>query len=99
MLCNQADEKESQSQVESLVSGIRIYPNPAKNELTVQLLESGFDQLVLYNPFGESVMKKQLSGKKQHLQLNVSGLPSGLYFFTLYDNGRRITSEKVMIVH
>lgn len=63
---------------EEIVSGmIFIYPNPVRNSLTVECLTQG-STIIISNLLGEVLInEKTISGKKE---INVSHLPSGMYF-------------------
>lgn len=57
---------------------LAIFPNPAHDQLTVQLPEHGRYRLSLLNVLGRTVLQQQLSGAEVILSLD--GLPDGVYF-------------------
>lgn len=62
----------------SLLKDIRLYPNPAKNELNVSLPTGVTAQsATFYNALGQKVMEAKGT------QWNVSGLAAGMHFITL----------------
>ena len=68
-----------------------IYPNPANNELTVQI-SSGGDQEIkyaLYNSYGRKVLEKNIGtvAGTMERQINISELADGLCTIRLYING------------
>ena len=62
---------------------VRVYPNPANDLLTVEFVEAGTGekQVALFDALGRSVLRA--SGTSDRLQLEVSGLPEGLYLLSI----------------
>ena len=78
------------SDVIELAEQISIYPNPAKDQLTLSLNEAAMVQII--NLQGQTVMDFSLSGEKT---VDVSQLPAGIYFVKVMDS--KITIEKIII--
>ena len=70
-------------------SATNIYPNPAKDELKIK---GNLTLFSLYNNMGVLVLET-----KQN-ELDVSALPSGIYFAKVISNGKMFT-EKIEIEH
>ncbi len=68
--------------------GFYLYPNPAKDMLTVNA-EFEFNSMNVYNSLGQVVLQKQSKNKQE--QLDVNGLSKGIYFIEL------LTNDKVYI--
>jgi len=68
-------------------SGAGLYPNPARNEVTL-LLPAGSDdnRVVLYNAMGQEVLSR--SGVSDKTIINISGLPEGVYILSLNNSSR-----------
>jgi hypothetical protein len=64
------------------VLGFSAYPNPARDELTVQLLKAGTG-LSIYNISGALVLYRSLSPTDKIVRLNVSVLKPGMYILKL----------------
>jgi len=62
---------------------VEIYPNPATSELTVTA-QSPINQITITNLIGQTVLT-QLYNSKQ-VQVDVAGLPSGVYFVKVNGN-------------
>lgn len=75
---------------------IKVYPNPAKEILTVDLgnLPIANTTLRLYNLVGELVLEKQVSSKLEKLELY--NIPSGIYTLVITSSSNQITKK---IVH
>ena len=75
--------------IESLVTEFEVYPNPVQNTLNVQwaLVQGGANLLNIRNVEGQLVAQQQLiSGENiQQTSIDVSSLPTGMYFLELMD--------------
>ncbi len=79
------------------------YPNPFNPVTTIEyeITSKGFINLSVYNIQGkkqtELVNKIQNTGNYK-VNLNGSDLPSGIYFYTMFVNGNRIQTKKMMLL-
>ncbi|MCO6479289.1 MAG: T9SS type A sorting domain-containing protein [Phaeodactylibacter sp.] len=78
----------------SLESAVRLFPNPAEEQLTIQVGSEGARQAWLFNTAGQQVAQWQWSGPT--VGLDVSELPAGLYFVRIVVDGQAI-GKKVLI--
>ncbi|HEY1871695.1 MAG TPA: T9SS type A sorting domain-containing protein, partial [Chitinophagaceae bacterium] len=75
---------------------IKIYPNPANNELTINV---AFDtrwvgkELTIINVLGQVAMKKMISSKIQ--AIDISKLQPGVYFISAKKEGDNILEKFV----
>lgn len=69
---------------ETAESMMSIYPNPAKNIVTVDGGELNIDQVQIYNTMGQMITSKEANSSK--LQLNVSDYKAGMYFIRMMTN-------------
>ncbi len=79
---------------------ILIYPNPAKDILTVEIKNKIGNKIDIrfYNSFGQLVISKQTLNETE-FQLDVSRMNSGLYAIIIYENNKIVVSEKIVIRH
>ncbi len=76
------------------------YPNPANKEAKINYsLNANWEtaEVTLYNMLGAKVKKTALKEKQGVLKMDVSTLPSGMYFYTLNVDGKSISTKKMMV--
>ncbi len=77
----------------------RLYPNPAKNRLFVELNEFQAEATVeVYNMVGQKVMSQSYSNIRV-IDMDIARFTSGVYFITVSDEENRVSSERLYIVH
>lgn len=81
---------------EVTTQGAKVYPVPANDRLTVEMV-SGFDaQPVLYNLMGQKLNIPYITNGSV-LELNTQSLPEGTYILNLGANDA--SGRKIMIKH
>jgi hypothetical protein len=74
-----------------------LFPNPAREELTIQSGYSGKITIRLYNGTGSVSLERQLEMKAGKAVLNIRGIAPGFYFLELLSqDGKRLWIEKVL---
>ncbi len=80
---------------------VKAYPNPAANNLNVLLTAKteGTYQLVLSNPNGQRVFNSSETIQKglTSTSIDVSNFQNGFYFLTVSQNGKTISTHKIII--
>ena len=84
-------------------SGISLYPNPAREFITLELEKTYTDNLFfeIYQPDGRMVSKKALHGTQQNNtrhQIDITSLRPGTYLYSIGTGGSTVSSGK-FIVH
>ena len=80
---------------EQLASQFSFYPNPASEQLTVEIpKEEDFDLLEITNELGQVVYLNQITSKKEIV--NLSQFAQGIYFVNL-KNGDAILTRKLIV--
>ena len=79
------DEVETQS--------IEVYPNPAKDILTVKA--ENLSSVAVYNSIGQRVLEQELNGDET--TINTSDFNAGIYMVRIVANGNEIT-RKISVV-
>jgi hypothetical protein len=78
--------------------GIKIFPNPANNNLTIQI-DTGYIKPYLvefYNYLGESIFEKILNEEISNISLEY--IEDGLYFVKIISNETVLKTEKLIIL-
>jgi len=74
-------------------ASVKLYPNPTKGWLTLELEEAAADrQLVISNVMGQTLLTKQ--GTDATVQLDVNALTAGAYFISVFEAGERVAVQK-----
>lgn len=83
------------------VDVVSIYPNPAQNELHVNIDLSGDDHgtLAVFNSFGQVVTTQTINAGKgfNNYTLDVSGLAAGQYFVSVSLDTKVLPTQKLVI--
>ena len=76
---------------------IRVSPNPARDVLSVQLSSDRTAKALfrLLDAQGREVVNRVLSGRDNAIE--VSRLPSGLYFYEVWEDSRIVARGKVAV--
>jgi hypothetical protein len=85
----------------SYLSGIKMsaYPNPAANHVTISfgVNKDSFTKLELFDSRGRKIIEKEIgsvsAGKIQEVNLDVSTLPSGNYYYSVAGNQGRMIKK------
>jgi len=93
-------ENDSDDYLPSSTKLFQNYPNPFNPEtiITYSLSQSGPTRLILYNLLGERIetlINQYQSIGNYSYKLNLSGLPSGVYIYTLI-SGNTVSSKKML---
>ena len=77
------------------------YPNPANDKFTVEYSVSGQEtaRLVLQNVLGAALREEAVPAGSGKVQMNVTGLPEGVYLYSLLVNGKNVSTRKLLIRH
>ncbi|WP_130733322.1 S8 family serine peptidase [Flavobacterium sp. J27] len=92
--CNLEPSLSSSSQ--ELSSKIKVYPNPAKNNVTISLDEkiTGLTSCILYDIQGRVIMNKQST--EGMMNLNIEDVVEGIYLLTII-NGNEKTTQRLVV--
>jgi len=77
-----------------------IYPNPATNFVNIDYdipIDATEANVRIVNMFGMVVKDRKLHASNNHMRLNVSELVEGIYFYSIYVNGKIFTTKKMII--
>jgi|SRR6185312_2592486 len=77
------------------------YPNPAGNNVSFNYNLNNIEQakLEVYNTIGQCMQTLPVSASATKLNLNVGGLPSGIYICKFSANGAEPVFQKLIVTH
>ena len=79
----------------NLKNEFSLYPNPAKSELNVEILNDQASEIIVVHASGaKEVQVIQFAPGQHRLTINISDLPNGMYYLLLKDKGRVLDNEK-----
>jgi hypothetical protein len=78
----------------------KVYPNPANNLITIELVEYGKDcfncSIVITDLLGKIISENSL---EQTTPIGLNDLPNGIYFISIKENDRILETERLIIEH
>ena len=78
-------------------AAMELYPNPSSDILNVELpMYHGMESYSVVDSSGRRLMDGVFSGSGQYHQINLSGLPNGLYIIKMIDNLGVETTRKII---
>ncbi len=72
---------------------ISVYPNPAKNNITLVTLDGGNYSFTIYNATGQNCGSYTLNGSGS---FDISSLAKGNYLIEFYSNGRKVSVQQLV---
>jgi hypothetical protein len=76
------------------ISGVRIYPNPAQQWVSIELADNAAFNIAVYNMNGQMVTNQQAQGKAL---LDLGNLQNGIYLVSLTDEDGRVHHSKLIV--
>lgn len=91
----------SVEETELLVNNLSAYPNPATSNVSVSYDLSGFRagsaRLVITNLVGSKVAIHPISGTSGKVNVDLSTLDSGIYFYSIEADGKIVSTKKLIV--
>jgi len=81
--------------LESLTSDVSLYPNPANDLLNVYNAKNSTSLMVISDLAGKTVLRSQVNSGQNQLQL--TNISSGVYLVELFNGGKKISNQKLVI--
>lgn len=75
-----------------------LYPNPAKEQITIAHnleAKNGIISLQIMDVMGRVLLNKTINNSNNNIEIN--SISSGLYFFTVSQNGNVVESGKLVV--
>lgn len=84
-------------------TNIEAYPNPANNNATISYsLPSNYrsGKIAIRNMIGKTIKTISISGNSTGKQsFSTSDLPSGVYFYSIFGDGKTLSTKKLVVKH
>jgi hypothetical protein len=80
---------------------LKIYPNPSRDKVTVSypdVTHSGQREIIILNNLGAEVKHISLIKGDEETAIDVSTMPSGIYFVVMMERGQRVVEGKLLVV-
>jgi hypothetical protein len=88
--------------VSDKISVSNIYPNPASEYAEIDFtISPGLRdaKLIFYNVLGSEMGAFTLSKNDRKLRVNTKDMPTGLYFYQLSVDGKKVATKKMLVRH
>ena len=86
----------STPQIEDNKFTAKIFPNPAKDEFTIQLNSVNKASIIIYNMLGKVIYEDTMNSDRINIKNN-GRFNSGLYLIKVIDENQRVFHSKLMI--
>jgi len=77
---------------------LKIYPNPAQREITLSIngMNTGIEQIEIFNAQGRRVLQLQLNATEFNEKLAIEDFQNGVYFVRVQTKNKAITSKFIV---
>jgi len=76
----------------------KVYPNPTKDELNIYLNNSyNVTEITVYSLSGKVILHKKVNSSNGKISANIPTIPSGMYLYSVGNNGEIITYGKFIV--
>ena len=78
----------------------KIYPNPAKDQLQFTFFKQMVEPLTcaIYNSSNKRMLQKKLDSNDLNQVLDISNLPSGMYFLQVTSEKKQVSKKFIKII-
>ena len=78
--------------------GVRLYPNPAKEEVNIALSTGIFaDRAEIVNLSGQTVAAHDIADGSRYINMTVANFPPGIYFVKIKEGRKTVQVEKLAV--
>ena len=77
-----------------------LFPNPAKQQVlvTIDHKNAGVNKITIYDLLGKELIRQVVPSGIQSLTINISALQNGLHLCSLFKDGKKVASKKLMVL-
>ena len=85
---------------ETTFPGVKLYPNPAQNYISIDFTSADLYEINIYDQFGQQVFveKAQSINEQPLYQIDISSFASGLYFIKMTNSSNQVYKTKSEII-
>jgi len=83
-------------QIDNKDISLKLYPNPAVNELNIKRTSQGVVTFNLYNITGEKVICEKLID--ENTKINVSTIPAGRYIYRITNDDNLLSNGMISVI-
>ena len=97
-----AIRSEEQLYTSDKITVSNIYPNPANDQAELDYtISPGLRdaRLIIYNVLGSQMNELPLSKTERKLRVDTREMPTGLYFYQLSVDGKKVATKKMLVRH
>lgn len=86
----------NQAKVENVVTTVKVYPNPAKDEINFDFGSEIFTKFIIYDSYGK-VINVQLIQNKSDYKYQTTDIANGIYRYVLQGTSVDITGKIIIL--
>jgi hypothetical protein len=91
-------------EIKSVKNNIKVFPNPTKNSLTIDLSEikneiGSSGSIVITDISGKVIATEKISDQEEKIKINTSGYSNGTYFINVRTTKKVFTETKFIVSH
>jgi hypothetical protein len=93
---------EEQLYVSDVITVSNIYPNPASERAELDYTITGDirdAKVIFYNVLGSKMKEYVLTKSNRKLNIDTAVMPTGLYFYQLSVEGKKVATKKMLVRH
>lgn len=88
--------KSSEMEVVSFLNATKVYPNPSRGDVTVEVTGMNIQTVNVYDAKGQLVRKVEVQDELNKIELNLNGLPMGVYTLAIDTPGNPVFKKVVI---
>lgn len=81
---------------ENMESGLQIFPNPVRDKFAVRSLQFVVELVEIYDLSGKKHLEKHFHGGEKNVEIELNGLPAGMYVCRIVAGGRSVVRKLVV---
>jgi len=76
---------------------IAIFPNPSSGQVTIRTNGTMVNAYEIVDVSGKLMTKRSITSPQNNVHLSVANYPKGVYFISIYDGGKKVATEKLIV--